>query len=474
MLIRILIHTTCISTVAYIYSSRRIDLKKGGWLIPFGLIVSPALLTDALVIHPDSMSIFIWTLLLIHILYDRYNHRLTFLIITGFLTGALIALKLTYLLGFPSLLVFMAYRWRNQGIGLYSTSKRVIIFSAITFFFFLAFCPFLVSNPLTMLKAFGGQLITKSSSQTGSLERLLTEYIPNLTTLPFLLLSAVGLCAAFRQKPRAETLLLIALFTLFSIPFIKTDSTYLRYAFPLLPILLIWAREGFEFITTTSIYSRKNFVTALFIGFIAVTITGAAVSVAHWRTTHLMRSNLQDLQSYIMENIQAGTTIALDEDMKYLVPENRGALERLIHLNRSRERILMKLNIPPELKSSVLNETICGYTAAQALFADHANQTDQLLRLQLEILKNKPEEDKGYSIYYYSTDCYAETTSLKPQELDTIPGISYVASFDYSEQDGVLIKEFTDHSGEPVYLFRSNELFNEHNYSRLSLVSQPH
>jgi hypothetical protein len=109
-----------------------------------------------------------------------------------------------------------------------------------------------------------------------------------------------------------------------------------------------------------------------------------------------------------------------------------------------------------EITSSVLSGEAEGFPVAEALFADHSNQAEQLLRIQLDFLKNENTERKGYDVYYFSRDPYAEITTLKPEELDDISGIRYFAGYEDSDAHGTMIRKFDGRCGRPIYIYKAD------------------
>ncbi|MEO5571061.1 MAG: hypothetical protein ABIT08_01265 [Bacteroidia bacterium] len=446
---RILIAIVGLASYFFIFHFLRFEKKEFRLFFVFSYTISAALINQSWVLHPDSIAVVFWVLFILYYVFrfDFANNKS--LIILAALFSLLAASKFTYVIFLPLLLLsFLVFNFKKHG-WIFSL-KQTTLFLFITGIFMMALFPFLWTDSITFAKSFFGNIFLKSSGEGNSLNTLLFYYLPSLITYPGLILAFTGLVLSFNRIGNMKTIFLILTFLLFAYPIANASQTYERYSLALLPMLLVWAAFGFNYL----IEKIKNpiFLKAVISLVIVFCSLQSLSSVRENFDSYHRQTNFILCRTWLLENLQKDEKIALPVTFEGFLYENRNCLGRIIARNSDSLLITAKLQtqILPEYKNKPLNIRAI---ILEDLFMDEKNYQDQKTKVKFDFVSSHAIDHKVFDIYYYTESNFSSLHCFKYNEVLNDTMVKYILTQNKEDSNLQLVKKFDEIEDTPFYLY---------------------
>jgi hypothetical protein len=337
------------------------------------------------------------------------------------------------------------------------TLKQSAKFLIITGIFLVALFPFLWTDSITFAKSFFGNIFMKTSGKGNSLNTLMFDYLPSLITYPGIILSFIGLILSFNKLGKGKTVFLVLTFLLFAYPIANASQTYERYSLALLPMLLIWASFGFNYIVEKikNPVILKGSIAAIII---ICTFQSSATIWNEFETYH-EKSNFILCRTWLNENFKENEKIAMPVSFENYFYENKDCLSRIIKRNSDSILITQKLQtqIRPEYNGRLLNVRA---VILEDLFLDEKKFLDQKYRVKYDFVSSHPVHGKVFNIYYYTEKAFTSLHCFKYTEVMKDTSVKYFLTENKQEMSLTLLKKFDSFNDTPYYLYLKEEKFN--------------
>lgn len=412
------------------------------------LVSSAVLWNSAPVLRPEAISQVFFVHILARLLFSERLQRSDVRLIS-ILFGLVIAERLIFFILSP---LFFAGVFLLTGSSRWKELRASIGFFSLSF---LAFCPFVFTDPLIIAKAFFGGIMAKvNDNPMGSLFNweFIGTYFDNPVSYLALGLAFLGVVRLWKQQQLFYRIVL-ANWLLFLFLVLRSSKIYDPHVMPAALINLFVVGIGLATLSTLRFrYSR--YATGLAVVLI---LAGEAVRVVSYHTWARREGNGANAVNWIKSTLPANASVATNIDIGLHLPANGDALDRWITATDSPDNQLKKLRylvgFNPASSGEFTEETM-SLSASAFAFED-----EEMFLLQYRLLKKYGKEEARKR---FDLDIFIEDNTLfyhgilLPDALDRFRSGHY----DYWITDGVLeglqpVKEFAGASGPPVKVYKS-------------------
>ncbi|TDB64493.1 hypothetical protein [Arundinibacter roseus] len=433
--------------IRFIYQSRH-DLLEGTTrhVLVFISITSYVIWFNAPVLRPEAISGSLFMYLLAQLVFtERITRQQAF----GFaaMFAVILAERLLFVFVAPILLagIFFALpqaRWKT-------TFQAFLLVIGI----FILLCPFLITDPLVVLKSFIGGILAKMQDKPMATlfnMEFIRIYFMNPVNYLVIFLCLPGAWVLFKRR-KFFYLILLGNWLVFLFLVLRSAKIYDTHVLPAGVLTII--------------------VIALGIGFVANSIGVYGKYLALVLTTIIIGSNLTEYvkfqqRSHTPSTVEAAYTYILSlpdqsrllihPDLELFVPKTKECLQREFLQNRDSLKMADKLNY---LLGNKGNSKIAAdqlpYVTRSFAFED-----ERLYEIQYQILLkyyDEPKLKKAFDI-----DVYLDNTELASHSVPTIPAIEDFkqGKYDYFITDIRLddrepIQVFTNDLHAPYYCYKA-------------------
>jgi len=303
------------------------------WYIGIVLIATHLLWNNGVVLRPEAISGVLFICVLCRLFFSKQLQKNEVLSLS-FLFGIIVAERLIFLLMSP---LFFA------GIFLLSATNRLkTVVSGLGFFLltFVAFCPFVLTDPLIIAKAFFGGILAKvndSPMTTFFNWEFIRSYFENPIGYLALGLSILGIGRVVKEKNLFGGIV-VANWILYLFLVLRSSKIYDPHV---LPAALVNLFIMFLGLVTLGELIKRQWIVATVVGLIAL---GETVNIVNYHSWVRRDTNIYDAYRWIQKEIPSGARLLVNIDVGLLLAPDNNALQRQIDANENVENRLNKLN----------------------------------------------------------------------------------------------------------------------------------
>ncbi len=420
----------------------------GRYCVALLLVSSHLVLNNATVIRPEAISAIFFICILCRLLFSERLDR-SAVITLSVLFGLVAAERLIFLFMTP---LFFA------GIFLLSGKegwKAARISMGIFLLAFLAFCPFVLSDPLIISKAFFGGILAKvNDSQMGSFFnwQFIKTYFGNPVGYLALPLTFLGLYRLWKSR-NLFYWIVVANWLLFLFLVLRSSKIYDPHVLPAALINLLFMGIGLRMLADLAGPKREYLV---WIAGMAV-VVGEAAMVIGYHSWVKRDTNEYEAIRWIRKEIQEESKLLVNIGVGLFLAPNDAALGRRIEATDNVDNQLRKLGYLMglnQVSKTRLNEAEMPLAASAFAFED-----ESLFGLQYRLLRKygRTEERKRFD-----ADIYVDDNTLfyhgilLPEALERFQNGEYQYMVTGETLEGKTpVKEFSGRDGEPIRIYKA-------------------
>ncbi|ODS81502.1 MAG: hypothetical protein ABS46_11365 [Cytophagaceae bacterium SCN 52-12] len=421
----------------------------GRYCVALLLVSSHLVLNNATVIRPEAISAVFFIYILCRLLFSEQLGR-SEVITLSVLFGLVAAERLIFLFMTP---LFFA------GIFLLSGKdgrKAVRISLGIFLLAFLAFCPFVLTDPLIISKAFFGGILAKvNDSPMGSFFnwKFIKTYFDNPAGYLALPLTFLGLYRLWESRNLFYRIV-AANWLLFLFLVLRSSKIYDPHVLPAALINLLLMGIGLKKLADLAGPKREYLVWMAGI----TVVVGEAAMIAGYHTWVRRDTNEYEAIRWIRKEIPGDSKLLVNMGVGLFLAPNDAALERRIAATDNADNQLRKLGYLMglnQVSKSRLNAEEMPLSASAFAFED-----ESLFGLQYRLLRKygKMEERKRFD-----ADIYVDDNTLfyhgilLPEALDRFQNGEYQYMVTGEALGGKTpVKEFTGRDDGPIRIYKAS------------------
>jgi hypothetical protein len=419
-------------------------------LLSLVLFSSHLIWNSAPVLRPEGIAGIFFIYLLCRLLFSETLDRAA-IVVVSMLFALVVAERLIFFILAP--LFFSGIFFLSEG-----PRWKFLRFSVGVFVLsFLAFCPFVLTDPLIIAKAFFGGILAKvNDTPMGGVFNweFIKTYFNNPVSYLALAVTFLGVSEISRQK-KAFYWIVVANWLFFLVIVLRSSKIYDPHVLPAALIHLFLIGFGLKRISEIK---AGNWQYAAW-GAVLLIVGGEAVSVFNYHTWVRRDVNYHQAVDWIEKELPADAPIATRIDIGLFLAPNTKALSRWIVATEDRENQLNKLRYLMGFNSSEtlqLTEDNMSLSAAAFAFED-----EKLFALQYQLLHKygKREKRKRFDLDIFLEDNTLFYHGVTDQEaLQRFEAGHYA----YWVTDDLLdgrepIKEFSDAEGAPIRVYQNEK-----------------
>lgn len=382
--IRLLIVLAVMGWTLRFLQKQRHPLLEGAnrWLIGVVILTSHLIWNNGVVLRPETISSVLFIHVLCRLFFSEKLERkdiVTLSVLFG-ITGAerLIFLILSPLFFGGILLLAGPARWKTLRYSL-----GVFLLS------FLAFCPFVLTDPLIIAKAFFGGILAKvndSPMETYFNWEFILTYFENPVGYLAFGLTLLGIWRMGKEKNLFYGLV-VANWFLFLFLVLKSAKIYDPHVLPAALVNLLVMALGLCTLRQM-LDNRKQWVAAVIA---ALFVAGEAYTIVAYHTWVRRDTNIYDAYKWIQNEIPSGSRVLVNIEVGLLLNGNRNTMDRQIAANDNIQNQLNKLGYLMGLNQHSrlqLDEETFPISASAFAFED-----EKLFGLQYRLLRKYGDDD---------------------------------------------------------------------------------
>ncbi|GAA4447497.1 hypothetical protein GCM10023091_42470 [Ravibacter arvi] len=417
------------------------------WII-LVLISTHLLWNNGVVLRPEAIS----AVFFLHILCRLvFSERLAWkdVWVLSLLFGIVVAERLIFMFMAP---FFWCSIWLLSDTARWSRLQVSIGVFTVSF---LAFCPFVLSDPLIVSKAFFGGIMAKVNDapmETFFNRGFIASYFESPAGYLALLLTLLGITRLVKEK-KAIYFVMIGNWLFFLFLVLKSSKIYDPHVLPgaLINLLLI----GLGLASVVEMAGRKyRYLGWAVAGLI---VLGEVVAVVSYHSWVRRKTNVQAAVNWVIKELPADASILANIDVGLFIPPNNAALQRQISAADNIENRVRKLNYLMGLNTISQG----GITAKEMPMAAaaFAFEDEELFGLQYRLLQKYGEDEKRKR---FDIDLAVENNTLlyhgvpqaEADERFRNGHYTYLVTDD--ELEGLTpLKEFGGNDGAPLRVYKS-------------------
>lgn len=395
-------------------------------------------------LRPEAIAGTVFLYILVQLIFSKEitTNQLRLLSI---LFAVVIAQRLLF--AFLSPLFFLGLFFRLPNAKFKGTVHSI----GIVLLCFIALCPFFVTDPFVMGKAFFGGILAKMNDkpmETFFNMNYISAYFSDYIGYLFVVLAAVGTIVFVAKKGVYSWVVVINWF-LFLFLVLRSPKIYDTHVLPAAVIMLVMVGYGINFLYEVS---GKYGWAVVAILCVAISTSNVTRYVNFQNVSHQV-TNEQNLVHWLTSQ-RTNTKILLPISADLDLPKNQAMLERRIAQNNDADRMAGKLNyllgkkgndkiadaqLPIVAKNNIFEDEVM-YDLQYRLLKKYSNLTGKAFDYNV-YMDNIELVNHGVSYAQAMADFkegkYDLLVTEKPLELPTVP-----------------LKEFTDKTGATFYVYK--------------------
>ncbi len=430
-------------TVRFVYRSAHPLLAGTGSHVLAILIVSSATIwVNAPVLRPEALSGSIFLLIIVRMIFSReLASRESYLL--AILFGIVLAERLLFVFVAPIVLggvYFLSPRRKWQ-----LTWRALLLTTGV----FIILCPFILTDPLVVLKSFFGGILAKMQDKpmpTAFNETFIGDYFNNPVSYGWAALSLLGGWTLIREK-KAFYLLMVVNWLLFLFLVLRSPKIYGSHVLPAAVFTLVVAAIGIRFLTAK--IPRGGLVAGLLV---AVLGASSLAEIYQTQVVSHQRSSVAKAAEWV-GTLPGNPRLLVHPDLETYLPKNQVCLQRELAQNGDTLKMVRKLAYLIGGQSSRVQAGTLPYIAYVFAFEDERLYETQY-QLLLRYLDRSPARKFDYDVYQDNTVLASHSVQVDEAIADFKMG-----KYDYLVTERTLdgfepIKVFSDGMRETLYSYK--------------------
>lgn len=409
-------------------------------------ITSYAVWFNAPVLRPEALSGSLFLYIMARLLFsDKLANRQIYLLAALF--GVILAERLLFVFVTPILL---------GGIYFLSIRDRwtmLLRFVLITVMTFLILCPFLLTDPLVVLKSFVGGIMAKMNDkpmETLFNYEFIRQYFQNPVNYLIILLAGLGSWVLLRRRSFFYYIVVGNwLFFLFLV--LRSAKIYDTHVLPAGILILFAVGLGVSFLSERA-GARRGWVAVV----LSAIVMGANLyEYAQFQKRSHTVSNIQSAYDWIY-TLPGNPRLLVHPELEFYLPKTKQNLIRELAQNGDSTKMIRKLNYLLGNKETPVKAAEVPLVTSAFAFED-----ERLYEIQYQLLIKYSDRSQARKFNY---DVYLENVELASHSVRTEEALTdfRAGRYDYlitelRLEDFEPIKIFSNNLHEPIYCYKSTQ-----------------
>ncbi len=411
----------------------------------FIIITSYVVWFNAPVLRPEALSGSLFFYILARILFtDHLTNRQVYFLAALF--GIVLAERLLFVFVTPIMLGGVYLLVHKARL------KNTLRFVFLTILTFLVFCPFILTDPLVVLKSFVGGIMAKMNDkpmETLFNYEFIRGYLHNPVNYLVILLGGLGSWTLLRQRSLLYYIVIGNwLFFLFLV--LRSAKIYDTHVLPAGILMLFAVGLGIAFVAEKA-GNRRSWVG---IGLsVIVIISNVYEYVQFQRRSHTI-SNIESAYHWI-HTLPVGSRLLVHPELEFYLPKTKENLIKELAQNQDSRLMVRKLNYLLGNKSGAVDPETVPLVTRSFAFED-----ERLYEIQYQLLIKYSDRSSAKKFNY---DVYLENIELASHSVRTQEALVdfRAGKYEYFVTELRLdnfepIITFTNNLHEPIYCYKSN------------------
>jgi hypothetical protein len=330
--------------------------------------------------------------------------------------------------------------------------QRVIYFVLLTIGVFVLLCPFLITDPLVVLKSFFGGILAKMQDKpmTTFLNfEYIGDYFKNPVSYLLVLFAMLGGWVLIRQR-KIFNYILVGNWILFLFLVLRSAKIYYTHVLPAGILTLFAVALGVSFVAEKA--GQRQYILAAILS-LPIVAVNLYEYVRFQQRSHVISPTA--LSYAWIKTLPAETTLLVHPELEFYLPKSKQTLSRYLEMNRDSLKMVRKLNflMGNNGPSAASNEDL-PYVARSFAFED-----ERLYEIQYQLLHKYAEKGEPKK---YTYQVYLDNTILASASVQTDAGIEDFKKGQYKymitdlQLDGLEPVKFFAHEIYPtVFVYKS-------------------
>lgn len=407
-------------------------------------ITSYAVWFNAPVLRPEALSGSIFLYIMARLLFaDELTNRQIYVLAALF--GVILAERLLFVFVTPILL---------GGIYFLSIRERwtmLLRFVLITVMTFLILCPFLLTDPLVVLKSFVGGIMAKMNDkpmETVINYEFIRQYFQNPVNYLIILLAGLGSWVLLRQRTIFYYIVVGNwLFFLFLV--LRSAKIYDTHVLPAGILILFAIGLGVSYLAEHAAVRRR---------WVALVLTVIVMGANLYEYTQFQKrshtvSNIQSAYDWIY-TLPGNPRLIVHPELEFYLPKTKENLIKELAQNGDSTKMFRKLNYLLGNKENPVRAEEVPLVTSSFAFED-----ERLYEIQYQLLLKHYDRSQARKFNY---DVYLENVELASHSVRTEEALAdfRAGRYEYLITELILgdlepIKTFTNTLHEPIYCYKS-------------------
>ena len=440
----VLVGAVVFLTVRWVY--RRQHPLLAGWArhaLALLIVTSPLVWVNAPVLRPEAISGSLFLYIIVKLVFsERLTSR------EGYGLAALFGVVLAERL----LFVFVAPVVAGGIFFLVQERKWVVSFRSLLLIVavFVTLCPFILTDPLVVLKSFVGGILAKMQDKpmpTFFNEAFIGEFFNNPVNYLAVFLALVGIWVMLRER-KPLYWLLAGNWLLFLFLVLRSAKIYGSHVLPAGVFTLVAVALGIRFLAT----KLPKSTLAASVTVVLLAAVGGYEVVSYQIKSH-ERTNIAQAYEWV-KTLPGEPRLLLHPDLETYVPKSRECLLRELAQNQDTVKMVRKLGYLIGGKGGRVDAEPLPYVAYAFAFED-----ERLYETQYQLLLRYGERSRERKFDY---DVYQDNTELASHSVQTEAAIQDFreGKYDYLVTERKLddlepVEVFSQDGRETVYGYAS-------------------
>ncbi len=413
-------------------------------IVVFLIITSRFVWLNIPVLRPEALAGGLFVLVLVQLLFsETFTRKDCYFLAVLF--GIILAERLLFVFMAPLVLGAMYLKLPAQ------KGKVVLYAFFIILGVFILLCPFLLTDPLVVLKAFFGGILAKMQDkpmETFFNVPYIQAYFSHPINFMVLALAILGSWDLLKKR-RNIAILLIGNWILFLVMVLHSAKIYDTHVLPVSVITVIACGLGINYIATFF----KNRQGPVAIGLVVVLASVNLFEFHDFQKGSHRVSNMEKAYHWV-NTLPANTRLLVNPQLEFYLPKNKAMLLRELEQNRDTLKMIEKLNFLIGAKG---NEAL---TSDQLPYIAHsfAFEDERLYEVQYQLLLKyssvSPIKKFDYDVYFDSTVLANHSVETSKAIEDFRNGKYEYMVMDQKPEGLVPIEEFSNGTEPTIYCFQ--------------------
>lgn len=430
-------------TIRFIYRNPHPLLDNGGRNVLAFLVISSSFIwTYAPVLRPEALAGSLFLYIIVRMVFGReLTPRETYLLAVLF--GIVLAERLLFVFVAPVVLGGVYFLSPRRKWTL--TWRALLLVAGV----FVVLCPFILTDPLVVLKSFFGGILAKMQDKpmpTAFNEAFIGEYFKNPLSFGWVALCLLGGWVLIKER-KPFYLLLAANWLFFLFLVLRSAKIYGSHVLPAAVFTLVVAAVGARFLA--SLLPKGRVVAGLLVAGLGA---ASLVEIYQAQAVSHRRSNVAKAAEWV-GTLPGNPRLLVHPDLETYLPKSRVCLRRELAQNGDTLKMVRKLGYLIGGKDDRVAAGPLPYVAYVFAFEDERLYETQY-QLLLRYLDRSPARKFDYDVYQENTVLASHSVQVEKAIADFKEG-----KYDYLVTERTLdgfepIKVFSDGMHETLYSYK--------------------